>query len=58
MGRTLAVAARSPAEERSLLADGEGVTSIPLRVADVVVGTLRMRARERRAGRRRCGGCW
>jgi PucR C-terminal helix-turn-helix domain/GGDEF-like domain len=44
-GGTLAVAARSPAEERSLLAGGEGVTSIPLRVADAVVGSLQMRAR-------------
>ncbi len=44
-GSTLAVAARSPADERSLLAGGEGVTSIPLRVADVVVGALHMRAR-------------
>jgi PucR family transcriptional regulator, purine catabolism regulatory protein len=44
-GGTLAVAARSPAEERSLLAGGEGVTSIPLRVADAVVGSLHMRAR-------------
>jgi DNA-binding PucR family transcriptional regulator len=45
LGATLAVAARSPAEERSLLARGEGVTVIPLRVADAVVGTLLMRAR-------------
>ncbi len=44
-GGTLAVAARSPAEERSLLAGGDGVTSIPLRVADAVVGSLQMRAR-------------
>jgi PucR C-terminal helix-turn-helix domain/GGDEF-like domain len=44
-GGTLAVAARSPAEERSLLAGGEGVTGIPLRVADAVVGSLHMRAR-------------
>ncbi len=44
-GGTLAVAARSPAEERSLLAGGEGVTSLPLRVADAVVGSLHMRAR-------------
>lgn len=44
-GATLAVAARSPAEERSLLAGGKGVIGIPLRVADVVVGTLQMRAR-------------
>jgi len=44
-GATLAVAARSPAEERSLLAGGQGVSSIPLRVADTVVGSLQMRAR-------------
>lgn len=44
-GATLAVAVRSPSEERSLLSHGEGVSSIPLRVADVVVGTLHMRAR-------------
>ncbi len=54
-GATLAVAARSPAEERSLLAGGEGVSSAPLRVADTVVGTLHMRARPSRA--RRCAGC-
>ncbi len=45
-GATLAVAARSPAEERSLLSRGEGVTSSPLRVADTVVGTLHMRAKK------------
>jgi hypothetical protein len=44
-GGTLAVAARSPAEERSLLAGGDGVSAIPLRVADAVVGSLHMRAR-------------
>lgn len=44
-GATLAVAARSPAEERTLLSQGEGVISIPLRVADAVVGTLHMRAK-------------
>ncbi len=44
-GATLAVAARSPAEERALLARGQGVTSAPLRVADTVVGTLNMRAK-------------
>ncbi|HXA55656.1 MAG TPA: hypothetical protein VNV37_12350, partial [Solirubrobacteraceae bacterium] len=44
-GGTLAVAARSPAEERALLAGGEGVSSIPLRVADAVVGSLHVRAR-------------
>jgi DNA-binding PucR family transcriptional regulator len=44
-GATLAVAARSPADERALLAKGQGVTSTPLRVADTVVGTLHMRAK-------------
>src|ERR1700759_5506852 len=44
-GATLAVAARSPAEERALLSQGEGVTSISLRVADTVVGALHMRAK-------------
>jgi PucR C-terminal helix-turn-helix domain/GGDEF-like domain len=44
-GGTLAVAARSPAEERSLLAGGDGVSSLPLRVADAVVGSLHVRAR-------------
>ncbi len=44
-GATLAVAARSPAEERALLAKGQGVSSAPLRVADTVVGTLHIRAK-------------
>jgi DNA-binding PucR family transcriptional regulator len=44
-GATLAVAAGSPAEERSLLSQGKGVNSIPLRVADTVVGALHMRAK-------------
>jgi sugar diacid utilization regulator len=44
-GATLAVAARSPAEERALLSQGDGVTSVPLRVADTVVGALHMRAK-------------
>lgn len=44
-GATIAVAARSSADERSLLAGAEGVTSLPLRVADAVVGSLHMRAR-------------
>jgi DNA-binding PucR family transcriptional regulator len=44
-GATLAVAARSPAEERSLLAQADGVSLLPLRVADAVVGSLHMRAR-------------
>ncbi len=42
-GATLAVAARSPAEERALLSAGKGVSSTPLRVGDTVVGTLHMR---------------
>jgi sugar diacid utilization regulator len=41
----LAVAARSPADERSLLAGGEGVVTHELRVADTSVGQLLMRAR-------------
>jgi PucR family transcriptional regulator, purine catabolism regulatory protein len=45
-GATLAVAARSPAEERALLSGGAGVASIPLRVADNVVGALHMRAKK------------
>jgi sugar diacid utilization regulator len=44
-GATLAVAARSPAEERALLSGGNGVSSVPLRVADSVVGALHMRAK-------------
>lgn len=44
-GATIAVAARSSGEERALLAGGEGVTVLALRVADAVVGSLRMRAR-------------
>ncbi len=49
-GATLAVAARSPAEERALLSQGEGVSSAPLRVADTVVGTLHMRVKADRPG--------
>jgi len=44
-GATLAVAARSPADERSLQGEGEGVVSVTLRLADANVGLLRMRAR-------------
>jgi sugar diacid utilization regulator len=44
-GAAIAVAARSSADERSLLAGGEGVTNLPLRVADAVVGSLHMRSR-------------
>jgi sugar diacid utilization regulator len=43
-GATLAVAARSPAEERALVTQGKGVSSVALRVGDTVVGTLHMRA--------------
>jgi DNA-binding PucR family transcriptional regulator len=45
-GAALAVAAGSPAEERSLLGRGKGVSTISLRVADSVVGTLHMRCKE------------
>jgi sugar diacid utilization regulator len=42
----LAVAARSPADERSLMRDSEGVVTIDLKVADSTVGHLRMRSRD------------
>jgi sugar diacid utilization regulator len=45
-GAVLAAAARSPADERSLMRDAADVTSIELRVAEVPVGHLRMRSRE------------
>jgi sugar diacid utilization regulator len=41
----LAVAGASPDQERKLLAGGEGVTAVELRVADAAVGELRYRAR-------------
>src|SRR3954453_12372605 len=41
----LAVAARSPADERSLMAGGDGIPTHDLRGADTVVGQLQMRAR-------------
>src|SRR4051794_2420577 len=44
-GTVLAAAARSPADERSLVAGGRGVETLDLRVADEPVGALRMRAR-------------
>src|ERR671931_2323748 len=44
-GGVLAVAARSPADERALLDDGAGTEVLELRVADALVGTLRLRAR-------------
>ncbi len=42
----LAVAARSPADERSLMRDTDDVVTIDLKVADSTVGQLRMRIRE------------
>ncbi len=45
-GSILAVTARSPADERSLMRDGEDVDTIDLRVGDTTVGHLRMRTRE------------
>jgi sugar diacid utilization regulator len=44
-GTVLAAAARSPADERSLVVGGAGVETLDLRVADESVGALRMRAR-------------
>src|SRR5919109_1161174 len=44
-GTVLAAAARSPADERSLIDGAEGVETLDLRVADEPVGVLRMRAR-------------
>src|ERR671923_311736 len=41
----LAVAARSPADERALMADAAGVGTHELRVGDEVVGRLRLRGR-------------
>jgi sugar diacid utilization regulator len=41
----LAVAARSPADERSLMRDTDDVVTLELKVADTSVGQLRMRAR-------------
>src|SRR4030088_577738 len=43
----LAVAARSPADERSLMRDSEGVSTIELKVAEALVGQLRMRVRDK-----------
>jgi sugar diacid utilization regulator len=44
VGQVLAVAARSPADERSLMGEGDDVEVLELRVADRTVGSLRMRA--------------
>jgi sugar diacid utilization regulator len=41
----LAVAARSPADERALMSDAAGVSTHELRVGDAVVGRLRLRGR-------------
>jgi sugar diacid utilization regulator len=41
----LAVAARSPADERSLMRDADDVVTLELKVADSSVGQLRMRTR-------------
>ena len=41
----LAVAARSPADERSLMRDTDDVTTLELKVAESSVGQLRMRSR-------------
>ena len=41
----LAVAARSTADERALMANGQGVVAHELRVGDAVVGRLRLRGR-------------
>ena len=41
----LAVAARSSADERALMADAPGVATHELRVGDAVVGRLRLRGR-------------
>src|ERR1700739_1141262 len=46
-GTVLAVAARSPADERSRMRGGERVRTVELRVAEAPVGQLRMRTRER-----------
>jgi sugar diacid utilization regulator len=46
----LAVAALSPADEKSLVSDGKGVETVELRVADEAVGSLRLRARNEQPG--------
>jgi sugar diacid utilization regulator len=42
----LAVTARSPADERSLMRDADDVVTLELKVADAAVGQLRMRVRD------------
>jgi sugar diacid utilization regulator len=46
----LAVAARSPADERSLMRDADDVTTLELKVAETSVGQLRMRSRSQGEG--------
>ncbi len=48
-GAILAVAARSPADERTLVEDGRGVESLELKVADELVGILRLRPHDAEA---------
>ncbi len=45
-GSILAVTARSPADERSLMRGGDDVEALDLKVADTTVGHLRMRTRD------------
>jgi len=45
-GSILAVTARSPADERSLMRDADDVATLELKVADATVGHLRMRTRD------------
>ena len=54
-GAVLAVAGASPDQEKKLLAAGEGVSTIELRVADSVVGELRYRGEGRSPTRRSPG---
>jgi len=49
-GAVLAVAARSPSDEQRLLAGGDGVETHELRLADRVVGQLRVRPRSEGGG--------
>jgi sugar diacid utilization regulator len=45
-GKVLADAARSPADRTSLMRDADDIVTIELKVADAVVGELRMRTRD------------
>jgi sugar diacid utilization regulator len=49
-GQILAVAALSPADERAVMAESDDVEVVELRVADAIVGRLRMRLRGGAAG--------